>query len=120
MNKKIVILLFVPLLLLTGCVKPIEQKQTEKVDLDTATSSTDLWQEEEEKIKLICDQDMIPVYYAEQCYFRELEFCENTDLYGPGKSIPKSELEKCSPVFLRNAIQSMEDNLRDAIRDMSN
>ena len=46
---------------------------------------------------------MIPARYASECYFRELRDCDSMS----GKMIPKSELEKCLPVFLKEEIENI-------------
>jgi len=58
---------------------------------------------EERRLKPICDQEMIPAKYASDCYFRELKDCGSMS----GKMIPKSELEKCLPVLLKEEIENM-------------
>ena len=116
MNKKFTILLILLLLLAVGYIMYVQEKQTDNEEASLQEKQTDnedwdWWEElfaemereEEEKLKPICEQEMIPAEYASDCYFRELKDCESTS----GKMIPKSELEKCLPVFLREEIEDI-------------
>ncbi|MDD3284384.1 MAG: hypothetical protein PHZ07_02205 [Patescibacteria group bacterium] len=59
---------------------------------------------DEQKLKGICDQEMIPAMYASDCYFLEFKDCNK---FGGG-IIPKSELEKCLPIYLKEAINPID------------
>lgn len=100
MTKKFTILLILSFLLLTGCSSTKQQEATNE-DLDFEELFAEIDKEEEQKLQPICDQEMIPAEYASDCYFRTLKDCEILS----GKTIPKSELEKCLPIFLRDEIQ---------------
>ncbi len=103
MNKKFAILLLLPLVFLSGCsVFSGQEKQVRNEEWNLEEVFTEIGKEEELKLKPICEQEMIPAEYAQDCYFRELKNCEALS----GKMIPKSELEKCLPVFLRDEIQN--------------
>ena len=110
MNKKIIILLILSLLLIAGCAIYLQEKQTNNEEMYLQEKQTDDedWEEfltkvDEERLKPICDQEMIPARYASECYFRELKNCASMS----GKMIPKSELEKCLPVFLKEEIENI-------------
>ena len=115
MNKKFIILLILLLLLAVGYTMYVQEKQTdnEEVSLQEKQTDNEDWgweeffaemeREEEERLKPICEQEMIPAMYASDCYFRELKDCDSMS----GKMIPKSELEKCLPVFLKEEIENM-------------
>ena len=68
MNKKFLILLLLPVLLLTGCGTTTEQKQVNKEEWDIKELFVELDREEEQKLKPICNQEMIPAKYASDCY----------------------------------------------------
>jgi len=102
MNKKFAILFFLPLLLLTGCSTATEEKQAEE-DWDIEELFAEIEREEEQKLKPICEQEMIPAEYASDCYFRELKKCDSLS----GETIPKTELEKCMPYFLKEEIENI-------------
>ena len=105
MNKKIAFLFILLMLFLSGCTASApEQKQTDNEDWDIEELFAEIDKEEEQKLKPICEQEMIPSEYAKDCYFRELKDCESMS----GKTILKSELNKCLPVFLRDEIQNKE------------
>jgi len=99
MHKKFTILLILSLLFLTGCAISSQKEQTIDEDQNFEELFADIEREKEEELKLICDKEMIPAKYASDCYFRELKSCESTS----GEMIPKSELEKCASVFLKEA-----------------
>jgi len=101
MNKKFAILLFT--LLLAGCSSVVEQKQTEEEDWSIEELFAEIDREEEQKLKSICEQEMIPAEHASDCYFRELKVCDGYS----GEMIPKSELEKCMPFFLKEEIENI-------------
>ena len=110
MNKNLIILLILLLLLAVGYIMYAQEKQTENEEVYLQEKQTDSedWEEffaevEEERLKPICEQEMIPTRYASDCYFRELKDCESTS----GKMIPKFELEKCLPVFLKEEIENV-------------
>ncbi len=110
MNKKFTVLLILLLLLIVGYVIYLQEKQTdgEEMYLQEKQADDEDWEEffveaEERRLKPICDQEMIPARYASDCYFRELKNCKSTS----GKMIPKSELEKCLPIFLKEKIENM-------------
>jgi hypothetical protein len=103
MNKKFAILLLLPVLLLTGCSATTEQKQADNEEWDIEELFAELDREEEQKLKPICEQEMIPAEYASDCYFRELKACDSFS----GEMIPRSELEKCMPFFLKEEIENI-------------
>ena len=111
MNKKFIILLILSLLLLiVGYVIHLQEKQIDngEVYLQEKQIDEEDWEDffteaEEKRLKPICDQEMIPARYASECYFRELKDCDSMS----GKMIPKSELEKCLPVFLKEEIENI-------------
>jgi protein involved in sex pheromone biosynthesis len=103
MNKKFAILFLIPVMLLTGCSNTsTREKQVEK-DWDVEELFAKMEREEEQKLKPICDQEMIPAEYASVCYFRELKKCDKFS----GEMIPKVELEKCMPYFLKEEIENI-------------
>lgn len=97
--KKITIvsLLIIASLTLTGCSNG-QPEQGEEFNADDFLADLERW--EEEKLQPICDQDLIPAEYASDCYFRTLKDCENLS----DAMIPKEDLAKCMPVFLKEAI----------------
>lgn len=113
MNKSFIILLSLLLVLAVGYIMYAQEKQTENEEEYSQENqiNDEGWEEffaemeraEEEKLKPICEQEMIPARYASDCYFRELKDCESMS----GKMIPKSELEKCLPVFLKEEIENV-------------
>lgn len=110
MNKNLIILLILLLLLTVGYIMYVQEKQIENEEVYLQEKQTDSgdWEEfftevEEGRLKPICEQEMIPARYASDCYFRELKDCESMS----GKMIPKSELEKCLPVFLKEEIENI-------------
>lgn len=110
MNKKFIILLILSLLLVVGYVMYLQEKRTDngEIYLQEKQIDNEDWGEffteaEERRLKPICDQEMIPARYASDCYFRELKDCKSTS----GKMIPKSELEKCLPIFLKEEIKNI-------------
>lgn len=102
MNKKFAILLLIPALLLTGCGTVTEEKSTEE-DLDFEELFAEMKRVEEQQLKPICDQETIPAKYASDCYFRELKKCGSFS----GEMIPKAELERCMPYFLKEEIENI-------------
>ena len=107
MNKNFAILLILSLLLVIGYTIYLQEKQTdnEEIYLQEEQINEEDWfaEVEEKRLKPICDQEMIPARYASECYFRELRDCDSMS----GKMIPKSELEKCLPVFLKEEIENI-------------
>lgn len=103
MNKKFAILLLIPALLLTGCTSTSTQEKQAEEDWDIEELFAEMEREEEQKLKPICEQEMIPAEYASDCYFRELKKCDSFS----GEMIPKTELEKCVPYFLKEEIDNI-------------
>jgi hypothetical protein len=103
MNKKFVIFTILLFIFLTGCTLSSKEKQADNEKLDIEEFLAELEKQEEQRLKPICDQEMIPAKYASDCYFRELKDCESLS----GKKIPKTELEKCLPVFLKEEIENI-------------
>ena len=111
MNKNFIILLILLLLLTVGYIMYAQEKQTDNEEASLQEKQTDdedwieeyLKEREERRLEPICEQEMIPAEYASDCYFRELKDCESTS----GKMIPKSELEKCLPIFLKEEIENV-------------
>lgn len=98
MGKAAILLLF--LLLFTGCGRDPEVKQAaENWNMEELFAEVD--QEEEQKLKPICEQEVIPAEHASDCYFRELKKCDRFS----GEMVPKIELEKCIPYFLKEKIE---------------
>ena len=110
MNKSFIILLSLLLVLAVGYIMYAQEKQTENEEVYSQEKQMDNedWENffaevEEERLEPICEQEMIPARYASDCYFRELKDCDSMS----GKMIPKSELEKCLPVFLKEEIENV-------------
>lgn len=103
MRKTLMISSLSMVLLLAGCSTISEQKQTEKEDSDIEELFAGIEREEEKKLKLICEQEMIPAEYASDCYFHEFKNCDSLS----GEMIPRAELEKCVPYFLKEEIESV-------------
>ncbi len=110
MNKKFTILLIISIMLVLGYVIFSHEKQADIAEVNSATEDWDIEElfaeiekDEDQKLKPICEQEMIPAEYASDCYFRELKDCEGMS----GKMIPRSELEKCLPVFLKEEIENV-------------
>ena len=113
MNKKLTVFLLLPIIILTGCSGPIsQQKQIDNKSLSDKDLVTMMNEVEEGRLKPICDQKMIPAEYASDCFFRDLKDCESLS----GKMIPKSDLKKCLPVFLRDQIDEIPNNLSENIQ----
>ena len=101
MNRKFSALLLTPLLILTGCGHISTQEIQVEEDINIEDWFAEIEQEEEQRLKSICEQDMIPAEYASDCFFRELKACDSYS----GEMIPRIELERCAPYFLKEQIE---------------
>ncbi len=54
----------------------------------------------ERELAEVCVGKLIPAKYAEECFFRKLEYCEE---YNEGL-IPQEKLDSCAPIFIRDSI----------------
>ena len=99
--------LLILVLFTTGCSTTNESKQSqEEEEWDIEELFAEIEREEEEKLKPICEQDLIPAEYAKDCFFRELKDCKsNSDAL-----IPREDLNKCLPVFLQETIEEEMEN----------